>query len=92
MLCAQERRLSYHGQLWDAAGAPFDAPTTLTLRLYLDPEGGDPLWEERHPEVEVVDGYFAISLGSITPLPEPEQFSSTLYLGLSVGEGEEQQP
>ena len=40
----------------------------MTFRLYAVPTGGDVLWLETHPAVEVSDGAFSVEIGTIQAL------------------------
>ena len=57
--------MGYQGFLTDLADQPVNDRYTITFRLYGAPQQGEPLWEERHDGLEVVDGVFNVSLGSI---------------------------
>jgi hypothetical protein len=48
---------------------------TLVFRLYEFPVGGEPLWTEVHPSVNVMDGYADVVLGGITPFDSMVQFA-----------------
>ena len=83
-LMAQPPRISVQGTLKSANGTPAtDGQQEITFRLYNVPSGGIPLWEET-ATVDIVGGIYSHYLGSVTPL-DPQDFDSTLYLGVKVG-------
>ncbi|MEE2643469.1 MAG: DUF4215 domain-containing protein [Myxococcota bacterium] len=84
--------MSYHGMLWATNGQPLEGPRTLQLRLYQSPEAGLPIWEERHENVPLIEGRFAIVLGRSQPLPDFVSVGEALYLGVRIDEGEELSP
>ena len=84
--------IPFQGQLANQAGQPL-SPTnavTLVFRLYTAPVGGKALWEESQPNISVNMGRFSILLGSRTMLPSAPIFNSTLYLGITVDDGNPQ--
>ena len=81
--------IPFQGQLANQAGQPL-SPTnavTLVFRLYQVPVGGVAIWEESQPSVSVNAGRFSVLLGSRTQLPVVTCFTNTLYLGITVDDG-----
>ena len=82
----------YQGQLADQSGAPVnpEEPITLVFRTYSQPTGGTANWEEAHETVQVVGGRFSVLLGARQPFPADvlDDFKSTVYLGLTVDDGQ----
>jgi hypothetical protein len=81
--------IPFQGQLANQAGQPL-SPTnavTLVFRLYQVPVGGVAIWEESQPNISVNAGRFSVLLGSRTLLPAQTYFNSTLYLGITVDDG-----
>lgn len=86
------RTISYQGLLQDGAGEPVpDGTYEIRLRLYNDPVGGAALYEEGH-SVSVVDGLFALEIGSLVPLPDPFPSTGDLYVGIVLDGGIEMSP
>lgn len=81
--------LVYQGTLTDLADAAIDDERAVTFRLYDAPDGGEPVWSERHPAVDVVGGQFTATLGQRTPIPPELGPAPTLFLSLQV-EGDEE--
>jgi hypothetical protein len=67
--------IGHQGVLLDAAGAPLNGTISLSFRILAAATGGTSLWAETHPAVPVVDGTYAVELGSITA------FGATLFDG-----------
>jgi hypothetical protein len=82
--------LSFEGVLADDSGAPLTDTVVMTFAVYGDAVGGEPLWTEVHPEVDVVDGAFFVDLGEIEPFGRVLQTESNLYISLTVDEGGEE--
>jgi hypothetical protein len=62
--------IPYPGRLSDQSGQPVvDGAYDFTFALYAAETGGDPLWSEVQERIEVLDGGFLTSLGSIHPIP-----------------------
>lgn len=85
-----EVKISVQGILRDMNGTPVDdGEQELVFRLYNQPTGGTALWADT-AVVEISGGVYSYNLGSDVPL-DPAQFSTTLYVGVSV-EGFELEP
>lgn len=91
-------QVTYQGVLLDPSGNVKPNNTyVMTFRIYNDPTGGSIKWQETQ-NVVVVNGYFSVRLGSVTPLspavfmasnePETEQ----VWLGVQVSPDAEMQP
>ena len=76
--------LHYQGVLTDLADRPLSRATPMSFRLYAEPEGGNPAWEELHGSVDVVDGVFVVPLGSIKPLTPDVLGEQVTYLEVAV--------
>ena len=85
---AQEKPsvIPYQGQLADQEGKPINPPKAMTLvfRIYWEPVGGTPTWQEAHHNVSVVGGRFSVLLGAREPFPNLRMFNQTVYLGVTV--------
>lgn len=79
--------VSYQGFLTSPAGAPLSGTFSLDFRLYTSAQAVQPLWQEIHPAVEIVEGVFSVFLGSITPLlanPGVLEFDRPYFLGVAI--------
>ncbi len=81
--------ITFQGQLANQSGQPISPPSpgTLVFRLYRQAVGGVALWEESQPNISVSAGRFSVLLGSRTELPAAPNFNTTLYLGITVDDG-----
>jgi len=101
------RRIHFQAHLTDENNRPVhDVVTSMTFRLYADPVTTQPLWTETHSAVAVTSGLLNVMLGSgkirsfdDVAAGRPQgtahywsTFQNPLYLGLSVGDREEQSP
>ncbi len=82
--------ISYQGVLSDASGAALNGNYDITVRIYAQPTGGTPLWEEMHLSALVSNGVFNIMLGKVNPLTV--DFSAPYWLGVSVNNASELAP
>lgn len=87
-LSAQQDKISIQSTLKDISGKAIpDGDVNVTFRLYHEMEQGQAEWTES-AVVSVVGGIYSHKLGSITPLPA-SIFGLPLYLGVTVGGGQE---
>ncbi len=85
--------VSYHGYLTNVGGEPINAAVPMTFRLYSDPEGGTPLWEEIQPGIAVENGVFSVQLGLVNPLDETLfPWGEDRWLGIQVDIDDEMVP
>jgi hypothetical protein len=83
--------LSYQGKLTDTLGVPVaDTVYDIRFRLYAQPSGGSPFWQEDQP-ARTESGLFSVLLGSVTAMDSVPS-SGALYLGMAVGGGAELTP
>jgi hypothetical protein len=61
-------RLVFQGRLVRGDGTGETVPQNLRFSIYDQPTGGSPLWTETHQQVPLSNGYYAVELGSSTPL------------------------
>jgi hypothetical protein len=78
------------GVLADDMGDPVDGPTDITFSLYSVETAGTALWTDGFNDIDVVDGFFTVYLGSDTALDFASLISnSEIWLGINVeGDGE----
>ena len=86
--------LYYKGSLLSVEdNSPVSAEIPMIFSFYSYEDSEEPIWEEAHEEdfaVVVDQGNFIVGLGSITPIP-PDIFDGpTLYLGITVGDEQEE--
>jgi hypothetical protein len=83
---AVPQTMSYQGYLSNGGGGPLaDGAHALDFALYTSDAGGAPIWSESQPAVDVAQGYFSVTLGSVTPLDLP--FDQPYWLEVSVDGG-----
>lgn len=80
--------LGYQGRLYDEDGDPIGTGLSdMTFRIYDAEAGGTLLYTETQLNVPLDDGYFAVSIGEVTPLLLP--FDAPYWLSTEVnGDGE----
>lgn len=81
----------YQGVLTDLADRPVNRAVPMSFRIYQQVEGGDPVWEEFHGSVDVLDGVFTAALGTQLALTPHVFAGQELYLEVSV-DGEPMKP
>ncbi len=73
------------GVLADSADLPIDALTDITFNLYDVETGGTALWTDTFVDVDVVEGFFTVYLGSGTALDFASLISnSEVWMGITV--------
>lgn len=85
--------ITTQGRLLDSVGEPIEGSHDLSFAIYDDPTSTDPaLWSETR-SVPLANGYYQVALGEETPLTTALfQTDGSLYLGITVGNGEELSP
>lgn len=81
----QPQVVNFQGKLLDpATNNPKTGTVSLTFNIYRSLSGGAALWTETQNSVALVNGTFAVQLGTYTALP-PELFlGASAYLGITV--------
>ncbi len=78
----------HQGRLMDALGNPLTSTHDLSFALYDNAAGaGTAVWTENHTGVDFDNGYFAVTLGSTSPLDDSTFDGGTFYLGITVDSG-----
>jgi hypothetical protein len=84
--------ITHQGRLFDAKNAPVNTALEVIFTIYASEDpGAAVLWTETHT-VTFEDGYFSVSLGSITSFEEKVFDGSVRYLGIQVGSDPEMSP
>lgn len=76
--------INFQGTLTDTSGNPITGIRSIQFFIYSDSTSPIPLWNESQPSVDITDGLFRVSLGSVTPLPPTLFNGSTRWLGIRV--------
>jgi len=86
--------MSYEGYITDPNDIPLpDGKYDFAFALYTDPRDGSPIWEERHKNVNVKNGFVQLYLGRGTPSnPLDIPFDQQYFLGIRVGSEPEMVP
>ncbi len=85
-------RLAASGALRNSTGAGVDGTYSITFALYATEAGPAAIFEEKHPNVVVSTGAFAVTLGETTALDaDAAADAADLWLGVRV-EGEPELP
>ena len=82
--------IPYPGRLSDDGGQPVvDGVYDFAFTLFAAEAGGEPLWSEVQGGVAVQAGAFAVSLGSVNPIPAAALAAEACWLAVAVrGPGE----
>ncbi len=85
--------LNYQGQVTNSGtGEPLDSIVSIVFSIYDDSVTATPLWTETYTSIAVVDGLFAVLLGSQNPVPESIFGDAERWLGIKVGADSEIAP
>jgi fibronectin-binding autotransporter adhesin len=88
---ASNSTINFQARLLGTSGAVVtDGTYNIEFKLYSASSGGTALWTEDYLNststgVNLVDGYFSVSLGSITPFPSTINWDQSLYLTMNIG-------
>lgn len=75
----------YQGNLSEEDGSPVAGAVDLTMSIWDGPgPGASPLWSESHSATPVIDGAFAVELGSIEPFGPAFDSSTEIWLQVTV--------
>lgn len=86
-------RMAFQGRLSRADGQPETATLGLRFAIYDAATGGTRLWEEVHPSVEVVNGYYSVTLGTVSQAPLSSVFNGApRFLAVSLENQSELSP
>ena len=80
------------GLLTDAQNRPLNGQMAMVVKLYGSAQGNDELFQETHPAVTVINGYYALAIGAENALPEGIFERENVFLGISVDGGRELTP
>lgn len=85
-------KINFQGKLLDSSNIPRNGDFSMTFKLYDQPSGGTALYTEGPLTVTVVNGVFAVQIGTQTPL-SPDLFAgASAYLGITVAPDGEMTP
>lgn len=84
-------KLNHQGRLLDAAMTPASGSHVMRFSIYSAPTGGTPLWTEPQ-SLTFDDGYYATTLGALTPIAREVFGGSTMYLAITVDNDAEMTP
>ncbi len=92
LLAAVPTMINYQGRLTDAGGNPVaDGNYSIVFRIYDAASGGTSKWTETQ-SVSTAGGFFAVLLGTLSPLTDTIFTSATRYLSVKVGTDPELTP
>lgn len=78
--------ISYQGKLMQPNGTPVpDGTYSVRFAIYDAPTGGNTLWSEMNPSIQVKGGLFAVMLGSVVNLPANIFNGPNRFFGIKVG-------
>ena len=80
------------GLITDANGRPLNGNHRVEIQLHSANQGGNLLFQEVHPMVVFVNGYYAISIGSEVALPDHAFTEAEVFLALKVDNGDWLEP
>ena len=83
--------LSHQGRILDSEMEPLIGVLDMTFSLYDQTEGGQPLWLEAI-SVAFDNGYYSVTIGTISQLNEEIFDQGQLFLGIQVDHGSELVP
>ena len=85
MAVAVPNEVVHVGVLSSDAGRVFHGRYQFSVRIFDQPIGGAQLFAEIHPDIIVNDGFYAVPIGSINPLPA-SVFYNNAFVEISVND------
>lgn len=85
-------QIMQEGLVTDAQGRAFQGRHRIVVRLYTQAAGGQPFYEEIHPQVLVNEGYYALAVGSVVALNGLDFLRPDVFIGLTIDNGQEAAP
>lgn len=85
--------MQYQGKVTDTDGRPLNGSYPVTFTIYDAELSGTALWSETRDganQVQIANGIFSVTLGSITPINL--DFNQQCYLGIRIGADPEMTP
>ncbi len=73
-------------------GQPLNGDYDIRVRLYSAARGGQVLFEEIHRGVPVINGYYAVAIGSENALPDGLFARDSVYFTVRIDDGDEVEP
>jgi hypothetical protein len=84
-------KINHQGRLLDAAMAPVSGQHTMKFAIYNMATGGTALWTESQT-LAFDGGYYATTIGAVTPFAQNLFAGQTMYLGITVDDDAEMTP
>ena len=84
--------IDYQGKLTDDNENPLDGSYSIVFSIYDVETGGTALWSETQGAVDVNDGLFQVTLGSINAMPDTLFNEAERWLGIAAGTDAEMTP
>jgi len=84
-------KINHQGRLFDSAMAPVTGMHTMKFAVYGMATGGTALWTESQT-LAFDGGYYATTLGAVTPFAHDLFAGQTMYLGITVDNDAEMTP
>ena len=80
------------GYVTTANGDPYTDNHDIVVRFYANARGGQPFYEERHPQVPFIEGRYAIAIGSIVDLNPLDFLRPSVYVSINLDDEGEVEP
>ena len=88
---AMPNEFAQEGLLLDANGLPLQGRHSVAVRFYNAANGGVASFTETHLNLDLVEGYYFISVGSLSPITA-QTFRGEVYMSFAVDAGAEMAP
>ena len=92
MALALPNQIIQEGVVLDDEGAPMQGEHDIRVRLYEAEDSVLPFYDERHPDVEFIDGYYAIVIGGRDPISAEDFMRESIFLGITIDQLPEMTP
>src|SRR5512139_1670754 len=83
--------ITQQGRLFDTQGMPIAGQLAVEFAIYANEGDAVPIWTEVH-NITFDEGFFSVSLGSVTPLEADTFDGSVRWVGITIGSDPEMTP
>jgi hypothetical protein len=89
---ALPNQIMQEGVVMDREGVPLDGEHDIRIRLYDAIDADLPFYDERHADVQFLDGFYAVAIGSLDPIDPAIFMRDNVWLGVTIDNQQELRP
>ena len=89
---ALPNQIMQEGLVMDREGTPLEGAHDIRVRLYDEEDAQLPFYDERHADVDFLEGFYAVAIGSIDPLDPAIFMRANVWVGITIDNQAEMRP